>query len=80
MDELRCSMLSRPNSFLGMVEVNEKVADRWGRGEGPDGRPLLHMDKVITQLFINLIMLTDIRRERYTNYLAIFTSQEVEFP
>lgn len=31
-----------PRSFLGMVEVNEKVPDRCGgRGEGDGDRPLL---------------------------------------
>lgn len=40
--------VNRPNSFLGMVEVNEKVADRCGRGEGPDKRPLLHRNEVFT--------------------------------
>ena len=32
-----------PRSFLGMVEVKEKVPDRCGgRGEGEGDRPLLH--------------------------------------
>jgi len=32
-----------PNSFLGMVAVKEKIADRWGgRGEGEGECPLLH--------------------------------------
>jgi len=32
-----------PNSFLGMVEVKEKIADRWeSREEGEGERPLLH--------------------------------------
>lgn len=33
------------NSFLGMVEVKEKIADRWeDRGEGDGERPLLTVD------------------------------------
>ena len=33
----------KPNSFLGMVAVKEKIADRWGgRGEGEGECPLLH--------------------------------------
>lgn len=34
--------ISQPNSFLGMVAVKEKVADRCGgRGEGDGERPFL---------------------------------------